>query len=540
MRFPDFNGSQATTMANGRNITWLLQTRTERRPDHPFIVWEPLNGPTETFTYTTFSQRVAQVAAGLRQRDVRQGERVVVHLENCPEFLFAWFALARIGAVAVCTNARSSVDEIRHFGEHSQAVAAITQPKFAGQVAQALPGLRWIAVTETDAGEAVATGDRPGASDAFASLYGDAGGGTPADVGAFDPAWIQYTSGTTSRPKAVVLTHANALWGGKVSALQEDLRSTDVHLVHLPLFHINALCYSVLSSLFVGATAVLQPRFSASRFWDVSLRHGCTWASMIPFAIRALAAREIPAEHSYRIWGAGASSPPDEALFRVRMLAWYGMTETVIHAVRDNKFETGSHPVIDEVYSPGRPYAMGRPSPAYEVALLHEDGTRITPGETGSVFVRGVPGLSLFAEYLHDQAATREAVDERGWLHTGDTATLHEDGYLSFADRAKDLLKVGGENVAASEIERVIVAVAGVSEVAVVAAKHRMLDEVPVAFVIGSGANPDLAADVLAACKAQLADFKVPREVRVVDEMPRSTLNKIAKAELRKTLPTFG
>ena len=244
-------------------------------------------------------------------------------------------------------------------------------------------------------------------------------------------------------------------------------------------------------------------------------------------AVRALTTRAVPEEHRYRIWGAGASSPQIEDHFGVRTLAWYGMTETVTHVV------------VDEVHSPGHPGAMGRPSPEYEVAVLHDDGRPVAPGETGNVFARGIPGLSLFAEYLHDPEATRDTVDENGWLRTGDTATLHPDGYLSFADRVKDMLKVGGENVAASEIESVIATVPGVVEVAVVAAPHRMLDQVPVAFVIANTADPTLAESVLATCRAKLADFKVPRDVRVVDEMPRSTLNKIAKAELRTTLPTY-
>jgi crotonobetaine/carnitine-CoA ligase len=517
-------------MAGGRNVSWLLESRAQLRASHPFVVWEPREGERAVHSFAAFSARVEALAAGLRRRGIRQGDTVVLHMENCPEFLFAWFALTRIGAVAVCTNTRSSIDELRHYGEHSGSVAALTQPKFAGAMAEALPGLRWLALTDTDAGDVVDPAQRPAGDDRFDALFVEAdtpgADGRPADVDPFAPAWIQYTSGTTSRPKAVVLTHANALWGAKMSAFHEDLRADDVHLVHLPLFHINALCYSTLASLFVGGTAVVVPRFSTSRFWEVSQRNGCTWASMIPFAMRALMTQPVP-EHSFRIWGAGASSPEIERHFGVRTLAWYGMTETVTHVV------------VDEVQSPSRPGAMGRPSPEYEVAVLRDDGTPVEPGETGHVLARGIPGLSLFAEYLHDPVATRETVDENGWLRTGDTATLHEDGYLSFADRAKDMLKVGGENVAASEIESVIAAVPGVVEVAVVAAPHRMLDQVPIAFVIAAGDEGTTAEAVLEACRSRLSDFKVPREVRVVDELPRSTLNKIAKAELRKTLPTY-
>ncbi|MCU1504797.1 MAG: ATP-dependent acyl-CoA ligase [Ilumatobacteraceae bacterium] len=523
MHFSEESRSLLSTMASGRTIPWLLDTRAAQRPDHPFIVWEPFHGLVETYTYARFAAEVRALAGGLRSRGVSQGDTVIVHLENCPEFLLSWFALTRIGAVPVCTNARSSVDELRYYGEHSRATAAITQPRLASQLGEALPGLKWIAVTATDAGETPSPADAPASGDSFGDLAGDAANGAPALIGSFDPAWIQYTSGTTSRPKAVVLTHANALWGAKVNAGHEALTPDDVHLIHLPLFHINALSYSMLATLWVGGTAVLVPRFSTSRFWDVAVRNGCTWAGMIPFCVRALADREVP-EHRFRMWGLGAWVPSDDERFGLRTMGWYGMTETI------------SHPVMDEHLNPGRPYAIGRAAPEYEVAVLHDDGTPVEPGETGGIFVRGVPGLSLFAEYLHDAEATRAAVDERGWLRTGDRVRLDDDGFITFADRDNDILKVGGENVAASEVERVIMGVAGVGEVAVVGGPHAMLDEVPVAFVIPLGETNALDAEILAACRAQLADFKVPREVRIVEEMPRSMLNKIAKAELRALL----
>jgi crotonobetaine/carnitine-CoA ligase len=336
---------------------------------------------------------------------------------------------------------------------------------------------------------------------------------------------VQYTSGTTARPKGVLWTHANALWGAKINAAHEDLRPDDVHLVNLPLFHTNALAYSVLATLWVGATAVIQPRFSSSRFWNVAAKHRCTWTSMVWFCLRALAEVERPAHHTFRLWGNAVSEPPTDAQFGVRTIGWWGMTETITHGI------------VGEPNLPNLPGAIGRAAPEYEIAIEREDGAPVEPGETGHLKIRGVPGVSLFREYLNNPAATAESYDERGFFATGDRVTLLEQGFIKFADRSKDMLKVGGENVAASEIEQVILGVAGVREVAVVARPHRMLDEVPVAFVIRQpGAPASLGDTILAACRLKLAGFKVPAEVRFVDELPRSTLEKIAKAELRGLL----
>jgi crotonobetaine/carnitine-CoA ligase len=150
--------------------------------------------------------------------------------------------------------------------------------------------------------------------------------------------------------------------------------------------------------------------------------------------------------------------------------------------------------------------------------------------------VRGIPGLSLFYEYLNDPAATAAAFDAGGWMETGDQVTAYEDGHFRFEGRGKDMLRVGGENVAAAEIERVIQTVPGVFETAVVGKPHDLLGEVPAAFVIPAGERADLPERILATCRERLADFKVPREVIVVDAFPRSTLNKVSKKDLRARL----
>ena len=512
---------------SGMDVPWLVETRAATRRDHPFIVWEPFEGAAETITYGQFHARIGRIAGGLLMRGVARGDRVLIHLENCPEALLAWYACAWIGAVAVTTNARAVGDELAYYADNCGAVGGITQPKFAELVAASCKKLRWLVVTSTDGG--AAPGREPERATSFANLDGDLPARCAPDPLA--PCSVQYTSGTTSRPKGVLWTHANALWGARINAVHEDLRPEDIHLVFLPLFHTNAQAYSVLACLWAGATAVIQPRFSASRFWPVSVSRRCTWTSLVPFCVKALLEREVPAAHHYRLWGSVVSEPPTDAQFRVKTIGWWGMTETITHGIVANP------------HLPNRPLSIGRPAPEYEIAIVEDDtlpvreARPVEPGGSGGLMIRGIRGLSLFQEYLGNPQATAQSFDAEGWFRTGDRVVLLEDGAIQFGDRTKDMLKVGGENVAASEVERVILQVPGVRECAVVARRHPMLDEVPVAFVLPIAPAPaGLIDQVAAACAAQLADFKRPREIRVVEELPRVTLEKINKAELRRRL----
>jgi crotonobetaine/carnitine-CoA ligase len=510
----------------GLDVPWLLRMRSETRREHPFLIWAPFDAPAREWSYGAFHERVGALAAGLIKRGIKSGDFVLIHLDNCIEAMLAWFACAELGAIAVTTNTRSAAAEMEYFADHCGAVAAITQPAYAEMIAAHCRSLSWIAVIGHDAGAAPARA--PSREDSFEALFTDSTDRPRRAVDPAAPCSVQYTSGTTSRPKAVLWTHANALWGGKVNAAHEDLHAGDVHQTYLPLFHTNALAYSMLASLWVGGSCVIQPRFSASRFWRVAKQHHCTWTSTIPFCMKALLEHEIPKDHTFRLWGTAVCEPPAFAAFGVKIIGWWGMTETITHGI------------VGEVDQPNTPMSVGRAAAEYSIRITDDDGRPTEVGGTGNLSIKGVPGLSLFKEYLYNEKATRESFDEHGFFLTGDRVTLLEGGFVKFGDRAKDMLKVGGENVAASEIEQVVAQVAGVREAAVVAKKHPMLDEVPVVFIIPhSGVEKlprDLHDDIMAACRSALADFKLPREIRFVDELPRSTLEKVAKAELRKLL----
>ena len=501
---------------SGLDLWQLLELRAERSGSDPFILWHPFEGRRRTWTFATFAADARAVAGGLSRRGVGAGDRILLHCENCPEFLITWFACAAIGAVAVTTNTRSAADEIAYYAQDADVVGAITQRRFASMVSEAAGSLKWITIVSDD-------GECERGDAAFSSLFGDVDDIPARAPDALAPLSVQYTSGTTSRPKGVVWSHANALWAARVNASHEDMHPDDCHLTYLPLFHANAMVFSVLPSLWVGSRFVLTPKWSTSRFWDISLKYGCTWLSLIGPSIQTLLEGNAPEGHRYRLFGAGACDLPFDEALGAKTIGWWGMTETLGSAI------------VGDPYVPNRPLSMGRPAPEYGIAVVRDDGvTPVEPDEPGHLLVKGTPGLSLFSEYLNNPSATAESYDEWGWFRTGDLVTPHSDGHLSFADRSKDMLKVGAENVAASEIERVVLQVPGVAEVAVVGRPDAWLDEVPVAFVIAPGAGAEISHAVVTACEELLADFKVPRDVYVVDELPRSTLRKINKVALRQ------
>jgi crotonobetaine/carnitine-CoA ligase len=214
-------------------------------------------------------------------------------------------------------------------------------------------------------------------------------------------------------------------------------------------------------------------------------------------------------------------------MFGFRVLAAYGMTETVTHCI---------HSEVDGEHNPDR--SMGNPTPGYEFLVVNpETGQLCNDGSIGELWVRGVRGQQLFLEYFDNAEANAKSFTPEGWFKTGDMVRVGEGGNYFYSERDKDVLKVGGENVSAREVEDMARQVPGIAEIAVVGQKHDFLDQVPVAFVIkGAGAEADDAAferAIIEVCAKNLAEFKVPRAVYVVDEFPRATLDKVAKNQLR-------
>ena len=509
----------------GMDIPWMLEQAVSRSPEKPCLIWEPFEGESSTLSYRELQTKARQLARGLHNLGVKEGDFVILHMVNSPEFVVSWYACAELGAVVVATNTRSVARDLSYFSRHTEAVCAITQPSFANLISDSCEDVSFLIVTDSNAGQA---GVIPEHIDyiPFDEVY-DSEHSLP--VLSRDPQRnlsVQFTSGTTSRPKAVLWTHANGVWAGKLSASHMRLRFDDVTLVYMPLFHVNAQGYSMLATHWSGGTMVLQPKFSASRFWPLSLKYRVTWASSIPFVLQALSKHPVP-DHSYRFWGPGGNFSEYFPQFNVPMLGWWGMTETLTQGI------------VSDVHHLGPTGTIGRVADEYEIQIRRDDGSLISPGEDGLLFIRGVRGVSMFKEYYKNPEATEDSFDADGWFDTGDIIRMDTNGWLFFVNRAKDMLRVGAENVASSEIESVIHLSGLVEECAVVGQPHSMLDEVPVAFVVPLEKSDvhELKSRIIAICSENLADFKVVRDVHVVESLPRSTIEKVAKNVLRERLP---
>jgi crotonobetaine/carnitine-CoA ligase len=298
----------------------------------------------------------------------------------------------------------------------------------------------------------------------------------------------------------------------------------DIYQVMMPLFHVVGFTWSAVPALYAGATILLQPRFSARRFWDPALQYRATVSS---HAATDGFLREMPVPaHHFRQWLFGRHDPERDKYFRLSGVAGWGMTEMIIPAI-------ASDASLDQ-----RPYSVGRPYPGYHVRIEDDNGEQVRPGETGHLLIGGTRGVSIFQEYVDNPRAMTEAFDEHGFFRTGDRVTLHEDGWIEYRDRIKDMIKVGGESVSASEVETAMMMVSGVREVAVVARPDKLFGEVAVAFVVldegVSERHPALVATLETHCQKSLAKFKVPRAIHVVPELPKIGNNKVNRVALRE------
>jgi len=481
-------------------------------PDDAFLVWEGSDGAVRSWTYGGFDQLVREVQNGLRGRGVEPGTRLLLTLRNSPAFVAVWLAAAQLGACIVPCDPQSSERELALVIQRTLPRLGVSggRSRAALDSAAAQLSLATVHVDEDDTG--------------LEALRDAEGSAQPHIPQPRDQAAIMFTSGTTSAPKGVVVTQANYAFAGDVMASAAALRRGDRCIVVLPLFHANAQYYSYAAAISAGAGVALMHTFSASGFLEQAARHQATHASLFAAPMRMILARgntPVPGVALRHCWYAqNVTAEQYDELSRLmgcRPRQLYGMTET-IPAVLSNR-------ALDP-----RPDSMGHATLGCAVHLQDfESGEAVPDGEVGEIVVGGMAGITLFDGYLDDPGTTAKSF--RGaWFRTGDRATRDGDGRFYFAGRGGDILKVGGENVSAVEVESVLAAHPSVFEAAVTGEPDPVRDEVPVAYVVLRGdAVRTSTDDLLTWCEHRLAPAKRPRRVHLVAELPRTSVGKIRK-----------
>lgn len=495
------------------NFAGVVEYNAVRRPDQ--VV---LSQGKRRVTNRELDERVNALAAGLRDLGIGAGDIVALLLYNHLEFLEMAFALNRLGAAFLPLNYRLSPVEWEFILGHASAVAILTEAEFADVVPT--EGLR----------HRVLLGERrPGWQSYDELVTTHLGERVPlAEVGTDDLQRLMYTSGTTSRPKGVRITHHNLLFKNLAHLVEFGLGQDDRTLVCGPLYHVGGLDLPGLGTLHAGGSLHVLRKFDAAEVVDLIEQERPTNVWLAPSMMNAIL--RLPDLHerdtsSLRFIIGGGEKMPVPLVERIQAAfptAWfadaYGLTETVA----GDTFNDAAH-VMSKVGS------VGRPVPHLRVRIVDEQDDEVPAGELGEITLSGP---KVFSGYWRDEQATATALRD-GWFHTGDVGRVDEDGYLYVEDRKKDMIVSGGENIATPEVERVLYEHPDVVEAAVVGLPHDRWGEVPKAFVVRrKGSDLDTAA-LVAHCRERLAKFKVPAEIRFIDELPRTPSGKVLKRDLR-------
>ena len=499
-------------------LAGALASRTTPGPQRDFLVYGD-----KRWSWLDFGRASERAARMLAARGVKKGDRVAIMARNSDAHVLLLFALARIGAIMVPVNTEFGATEAAYVLTHARVAAVVCSADTLGvarEAAQQVAPAPWFALID---------GARDGVDDFFALLAAAPAIELPGDVGADDTCLIVYTSGTTGFPKGAMHSQRSFVTGGEAFVARVHLQPDDRLLTVLPLFHINALFYSLAGTLAAGACIVVVPRFSASTFWQTAVDTGATVVNIIEAIGTILIARprsEFRPEHRItKLYGARqAMVDAFRNEFRIpHLIGGYGMTEIpgVTCNPIDGPQKPGSMGPIGRHPDPARPWAQCR--------VVDDDGNDVPVGEVGELLVK-TP--IIMQGYYRDPEQTQAAFRD-GWFITGDYVRRDADGYFFFVSRKKDIIRRRGENIAGAELDRVIGQHPSVFEVAAIAVPAELgEDEILAAIVLKPGMQAT-AEEIADWCRARLAPMKVPRFYAFVDSLPHTPTHKILKAKLR-------
>jgi acyl-CoA synthetase (AMP-forming)/AMP-acid ligase II len=516
------------------NLTRSLDRNADRTPDADAVIF----GDTR-LTHRQLLDRVNALAAAFRAAGVGEGDIVALLTGNRPEFLETALAVNRVGAAFLPLNVRLAEPELEYITGHAGATAIVTEPGFAAPVS-AITGRQSVpwTVIMTDGGAAAS----PGAIDYEEFLGAHRGASVaPVDVGEDDLHRLMYSSGTTAHPKGVPITYRNFYWKTIGHVAEFGLSAADRTLMAGPMYHVGAFDLPGIGTWWAGGSLVILPRFDVPELLAAIERDRPTNVWLAPAMVNAVltAIAQSPelgqrGTESIRFITGGGEKTPLPLIERLlaafpsaRFADAYGLTETV-----------SGDTFNDQAHTLSKIGSVGKPVVNLDVRILGPDDAPAEPGAAGEIALRGPKVVS---GYWNNPEATAAAFTSDGWFKTGDIGHLDADGYLYIDDRKKDMIVSGGENVATSEVERVLYECDAVLEAAVVAMPDERWGEVPRAFIVVRPGQDIGEETLIAHCRARLAGFKTPKQVVFLDALPRNPSGKVLKRDLRDiSLPTEG
>jgi len=498
------------------NLYAVLEKVAQKSPDATALIYKD-----KKTTYGELLSTIDCFSTGLARLGVSKGDKVALMMRNSPEFVITYYAVVRLGAVVVPLNSTLKQREVEYILANSGVIGAIVQASFVPMIEASLANL-------ADIRFIISSGfaDR---MMLFEDIMAKHSQPVTVDVEESSLACILYTSGTTGKPKGAMLSHGNLL--SNVSSCSQTfvVMPDDVFMCLLPMYHSFAWTCCVLLPLSEGIpTVIIESILAFQDIFTQIIKYRVSLFCGVPPIFSVMARVPLEPESlsrlTLRICAVAASPLPMavkdafENKFGIPLVEGYGFTE--------------ASPVVplNPIGGENRAGSAGVSIPGVEVKIKLEDGSDATDSEVGEIYVRGG---NVMIGYYNDPEATREALDENGWLHTGDIGRIQPGGYLEIVDRKKDMIIVKGLNVYSREVEDVLMMHPDVEECAVVGIPDEQGDELVKAFVTARDGHTIDKSELLTLCREHLASYKIPRQIIMTTILPKNSVGKILKRELR-------
>lgn len=522
----------------------LWQSVVERKGRRHFLTFQNRVGDVFEYTYAAFDEDVNRIANVFLDLGIEKGDHVALHLHSSPEFLMCLFGLAKIGAVAVPINEQYLADEAEYILENSDAICVVVEPLFYETYQELLARGHYFpkGVVVARAGT-----ESPRSNIDFSSIYTPLGTVEEGQQGIYDfwmmrceqsailrdscelasddPVQIIYTSGTTSRPKGVVLTHANMVFSGLYGDWEVSLRGSDRVLTSMPACHSNFQLAALMPVITAGASLIIIEKYSATRFMKQIRHYKATVIQCVAMMLRTLLLQPVNPEEKnhcvrevlYFIPITDAEKEEFEQRFNMRIMNTYGSTESIGWAITDPPVGARNWP------------SVGRAGLGYKARICDMNDNELPPGEVGEIQIKGERGRSVMLEYYNNPEATENTFSVDGWLKTGDQGYQDDNGWFYFVDRKVNMVKRSGENISTTELEEILEQHLAIAEAAVIGVPDPIRDQAIKAFVRFAPGESMTLAEVEQYCKDHMASFKVPTFYEVVEDFPRTCSMKIEK-----------